>query len=55
MSMKGGLKETTGKAEEELGEAMHDTKMEQQGRHLRNEGRVENGKMPKTMPVGTEK
>ena len=55
MSVKGNLKEAGGKAEEELGEALHNEKMAEKGRVLRNEGRVEDGKMPKTSPVGTEK
>ena len=55
MSMKGSIKEGAGAAEEELGEAVHNDKMAQKGRTLRNEGRIENGKMPKTRPVGSEK
>ncbi len=55
MSMKGSIKEAAGATEEELGEAVHNTKMAAKGRVMRNEGRIENGKMPKTHPVGSEK
>ncbi len=55
MSMKGSIKEAAGATEEELGEAVHNNKMAQKGRDMRNEGRIENGKMPKTRPVGSEK
>ena len=55
MSIKSSIKETTGKAEEELGEALHDEKMADKGRQMRNEGRIGNGKLPKTSAPGTEK
>jgi hypothetical protein len=55
MSIKSTIKETAGATEEELGEAMHNDKMAEKGRRLRNEGRVGNGKMPKVAKVGSEK
>ncbi len=55
MSIKSSIKETTGKAEEELGEALHNEKMADKGRQMRNEGRIGNGKLPKTSVPGTEK
>jgi uncharacterized protein YjbJ (UPF0337 family) len=55
MTVKASLKETTGAAEEELGEALGDAKMAAKGRQLRNEGRVENGKSAKTTVPGTQK
>ncbi|ESQ84842.1 hypothetical protein AEAC466_07225 [Asticcacaulis sp. AC466] len=55
MTVKASIKETAGAAEEELGEALNNDKMADKGRQLRNEGRIENGKMPKTHVPGTEK
>jgi uncharacterized protein YjbJ (UPF0337 family) len=55
MSIKSSIKETAGAAEEELGEAVHNEKMAEKGRRMRNEGRVGNGKMPKVTKVGSEK
>ena len=55
MTVKASIKETTGAAEEELGEALGDTKMADKGRQMRNEGRIENGKTPKTTVPGTQK
>lgn len=55
MTVKASIKETTGAAEEELGEALGDAKMADKGRQLRNEGRIENGKTPKTTVPGTQK
>ncbi|UDF03205.1 hypothetical protein [Asticcacaulis sp. AND118] len=52
---KGSIKETAGAAEEELGEAVGNDKMAIEGRKLRNEGRIEKGKLPKVNPVGSEK
>ena len=52
---KGRIKEAAGATEEELGEAVHNDKMAEKGRRLRNEGRVGNGKMPKVSKVGSEK
>jgi uncharacterized protein YjbJ (UPF0337 family) len=55
MTVKASIKETTGAAEEELGEALGDAHMAHKGRALRNEGRIENGKVPKTTVPGTQK
>ncbi|MFT4074532.1 MAG: hypothetical protein QM647_03305 [Asticcacaulis sp.] len=55
MTVKASIKETAGATEEELGEALHDARMADKGRQLRNEGRIENGKMPKTTVPGTQK
>ncbi len=55
MTVKGSLKETTGHAEEELGEALNNDKMADKGRQMRNEGRIENGKLPKTNIPGSAK
>lgn len=55
MSMKGKIKETAGAAQEELGEALDNDKMANEGRRLRNEGRLEDGKLPKVTKVGSEK
>ena len=55
MTVKASIKETTGAADEELGEALGNDKMADKGRQLRNEGRIENGKLPKTHTPGTEK
>lgn len=52
MSVKGTIKETAGYIKEEAGEAINDKKMAQNGRDLRNEGKLENGKLPKFTPVG---
>ena len=54
-NMKSSIKEATGSAEEELGEAMGNDKMAHKGRQLRNEGRIGNGKAPKLNKVGSEK
>lgn len=56
MSVKGEMKEAAGFVKEEMNE--HDKSLEsqkkaQEGRDLRNEGRVEDGKAPKTTPPGT--
>ena len=56
MSVKGAIKEGTGFVKEEMNE--HDKSPEGQrkakeGRDLRNEGRVEDGKVPKTTKPGT--
>ncbi len=53
MSIKGNIKEAAGKTEEELGEALKNDKMADKGRQLRNEGRIEDGKMPKVTIPGT--
>ncbi len=54
-NIKSSVKETAGSVEEEVGEALHNEKMAEKGRRLRNEGRVGNGKMPKVTKVGSEK
>ena len=56
MSIKGHVKEAAGKVKEELNEHKPDAKHQQkaaEGRALRNEGRVEDGKAPKTTKPGT--
>jgi len=53
MSVKGNIKEAAGYVKEETGEKFKDQKMAQEGRNLRNEGRIEDGKAPKTTKPGT--
>jgi uncharacterized protein YjbJ (UPF0337 family) len=53
MSVKGEIKEGAGFVKEETGEMLKNKKMAQEGRNLRNEGRVEDGKAPKTTPPGS--
>ena len=53
--LKASLKESAGHAEEELGEALGNDMMADKGRQLRNEGRIENGKLPKTHIPGADK
>ena len=56
MSVKGEIKEGAGFVKEELNEhgKSPDSKAKaQEGRDLRNEGRAEDGKAPKTTPPGT--
>ncbi|MFZ4540788.1 MAG: hypothetical protein ACOYNL_03120 [Rickettsiales bacterium] len=58
MSVKGKLKEAAGFVEEELyehGKSPESRKNAQDGRDLRNEGRIEDGKFPKMTPPGTTK
>ncbi len=58
MSVKGKLKEIAGAAKEEAfehGKSPESKKKAQEGRDLRNEGRVEDGKAPKTSKPGTGK
>jgi uncharacterized protein YjbJ (UPF0337 family) len=50
--VKGNIKEAAGFVEEEVGEALRDEKMAQEGRDLRNEGRTEKGKAPKLTRPG---
>ena len=57
MSVEGKIKEAAGYVKEEANE--HGTSPEsqrkaQEGRDLRNEGRIEDGKAPKTAPVGSD-
>ncbi|WP_404478789.1 hypothetical protein [Novosphingobium sp. BL-52-GroH] len=56
MSIEGKAKEAAGYIKEELnehGKTSEAQKKAQEGRNLRNEGRVEDGKAPKTTPVGS--
>lgn len=58
MSIKGEIKEAAGYVKEELhenGKSPESQKKAQEGRDLRNEGRVEDGKAPKTDRPGSEK
>ena len=56
MSIKGEIKEAAGFAKEEAfehGKSASSQKKAQEGRDLRNEGRIEDGKAPKTSRPGT--
>jgi len=53
MSVKGSIKEAAGFIKEETGEKLKDDRMAQEGRDLRNEGRIEGGKPPKLTRPGT--
>jgi hypothetical protein len=56
LSVEGKIKEGAGFVKEELyehGNSPESQKMAQEGRDLRNEGRVEDGKAPKTTKPGT--
>jgi hypothetical protein len=56
MSVEGKIKEGAGFVKEELyehGNSPESQKKAQEGRDLRNEGRVEDGKAPKTTKPGT--
>jgi hypothetical protein len=58
MSVKGQIKEAAGFAKEEAyehGKSASSQQKAQEGRNLRNEGRVEDGKAPKTAKPGTQK
>lgn len=58
MSVKGQIKEAAGFAKEEAYEHSKTAagqQKAQEGRNLRNEGRVEDGKAPKTSKPGTSK
>lgn len=58
MSIKGQVKEAVGHAKEELhehGNTASSKQKAQEGRNLRNEGRIEDGKAPKTTPPGSGK
>jgi hypothetical protein len=55
MGIKDSIKEGAGFIEEETGEMLDDNEMAEKGRHLRNKGRVGNGKMPKLTKPGTNK
>lgn len=56
MSVEGKLKEAAGYVKEELnehGKSPEAKEKAQEGRDLRNEGRIEDGKAPKTTEPGT--
>jgi len=56
MTVKGKIKEATGFVKEELyehGNSAESQKKAQEGRNLRNEGRIEDHKAPKTTKPGT--
>lgn len=56
MSVKGALKEAAGFVKEELyenGDSLESQRKAQEGRDLRNEGRIEDGKAPKLTKPGT--
>ena len=56
MSVKGKIKETAGFIKEEAyehGDSAQSRMKAQEGRNLRNEGRMEDGKAPKTTQPGT--
>ena len=58
MSVKGEIKEAAGYVKEEAnehGKSPESQKKAQEGRELRIEGRVEDGKAPKTSKPGTDK
>ncbi len=57
MSVEGKLKEAAGYVKEEAyehGKSPESQKKAQEGRDLRNEGRIEDGKAPKDYKPGTE-
>ena len=57
MSVKGALKEAAGYVKEEAyehGDTAESKKKAQEGRDLRNEGRIEDGKLPKLTKPGIE-
>jgi hypothetical protein len=56
MSVEGKIKEAAGFVKEEAfehGDSPESQKKAQEGRDLRNEGRIEDGKSPKTTTPGT--
>lgn len=58
MSIEGKAKEAAGYIKEELnenGDSPEAKRKAQEGRDLRNEGRIEDGKPPKSSTPGTEK
>ena len=58
MSIKGEVKKAAGFVKEEAyehGKSAHSKEKAQEGRDLRNEGRIEDGKAPKTTAPGTGK
>lgn len=57
MSIKGRIKEAAGTVKEEAfehGKSASSKRKAQEGRNLRNKGRVENGKAPKTSKPGAK-
>jgi hypothetical protein len=57
MSVKGQVKEAAGFIKEEAyeyGKSASSQQKTQEGRNLRNEGRIEDGKSPKTSKPGTK-
>ncbi len=57
MSVKGNVKEAAGFVKEEFyehGTSAEDKRKAQEGRDLRNEGRIEDGKFPKLTKPGTD-
>ena len=57
MSIEGQIKEAAGFVKEELyehGKSPESQKKAEEGRDLRNEGRIEDGKAPKTETPGTD-
>jgi hypothetical protein len=54
MSVKGEIKEGAGFVKEEMNEHGKSQRKAQEGRDLRNEGRVEDGKPPKTTKPGAD-
>lgn len=57
MSVKGHIKEAAGYVKEEMnehGKTPEAQRKAAEGRELRNEGRIEDGKAPKTSTPGTE-
>lgn len=58
MSVEGKVKEAAGYVKEEAfehGKSAKSQKKAQEGRDLRNEGRIEDGKAPKTTTPGTNR
>ena len=58
MSIKGQVKEAAGYVKEEAyehGKTPESKQKAKEGRDLRNEGRIEDGKAPKTSKPGTDK
>ena len=53
MTVTGSIKEAAGFIKEETGEKLNNDKMAQEGRDLRNEGRIEDGKPVKVTKPGT--
>jgi len=53
MTVAGKIKEAAGYVKEEAAEKLGNDKMAKEGRELRNEGRIEDGKFPKLTKPGT--